>query len=199
MCARASFELCPACETRLAEPHRVSPGVLLAGVPVFAATTAHDDALRALRRIKDQGQTTLARPLGRILRRAIDLAVADRRGVIFVCVPDSRKSFVRRGFHTVSLLVKRTGHISFAGLLRRERTRDQRGLTIDERRRNLENTMVAHPDLRSRPVILIDDVITTGATAYECVRALEEVGAEVIAVVAVTVVPRKFPKFAHNA
>lgn len=199
LCGRATHALCPACESGLADFTRVPGGEALGSVALISATRAHEDALRVLRRVKDQGQTELARPLGRILRAAILYASQNQSGTVLVCVPDSRKSFIKRGFHPVSLIVKRAGFELFPGLESRASALDQRALSAEQRQRNLANTMVAHPDLRSRRVVLIDDVVTTGATATECVRALEKVGAEVVAVVAITVVPRKFPKFAYNA
>ena len=66
-------------------------------------------------------------------------------------------------------------------LLRRVRTgRKQEGLTLEERLENVANVFQAvQPDqLENKRILLIDDVITTGATISACARALMQAGAE---------------------
>ena len=70
----------------------------------------------------------------------------------------------------------------------------QVGLTATERRRNaalIEVSPSAHRILRGREVVLIDDVVTTGATVAAAHRALTESGARVIAIVALCAVERR--------
>jgi ComF family protein len=65
---------------------------------------------------------------------------------------------------------------------RRKNTRRQVGLTADARVRNVSGAFVAHPDilarLRGRPVVIVDDVITTGSTVKAVTRALQKAGVE---------------------
>jgi len=70
-------------------------------------------------------------------------------------------------------------------LLRRHRkTRSQIGLSGDGRARNVQGAFSAHPEavlrLKGRPVVLIDDVYTTGATVKAATRALKRGGAEAV-------------------
>ncbi len=58
------------------------------------------------------------------------------------------------------------------GLYRLRATLPQADLDLRERRRNVRNAFGCTVDLGGRPVILVDDVLTTGASANECARAL---------------------------
>lgn len=66
-------------------------------------------------------------------------------------------------------------------LKRRKRTKSQVGLTVDQRRRNVAAAFAVNERnataIRGRSVLLVDDVITTGATANACARALKQAGA----------------------
>jgi ComF family protein len=65
---------------------------------------------------------------------------------------------------------------------RRKRTRQQVGLSGDSRLRNVQGAFAAHPRfverLAGRPIVLIDDVYTTGATVKAVTRVLKRAGAE---------------------
>ena len=65
---------------------------------------------------------------------------------------------------------------------RKKNTRRQVGLTADARARNVAGAFAAHPDalarLRGRPVVIVDDVITTGSTVKAVTKALQKAGVE---------------------
>jgi ComF family protein len=96
-----------------------------------------------------------------------------------------RRLFTRRYNQAVLLAagVARDANLRLApDLLRRRRwTGSQAGLKASERRRNVRFAFDVHPDWRSelkgRSVLLVDDVLTTGATVDACVRVLEHAGA----------------------
>jgi predicted amidophosphoribosyltransferase len=73
-------------------------------------------------------------------------------------------------------------------LTHRRRVADQAGLTATARAANLSGALHTRLDMRGHRVIVVDDVITTGATLAEAVRALRAAGAEVpaCAVIAAT-------------
>ncbi|MGB3354992.1 MAG: ComF family protein, partial [Mycobacterium sp.] len=62
-------------------------------------------------------------------------------------------------------------------------TRDSVGLSSTDRQRNIAGR-VRTTTLVAGPVVLVDDVVTTGATATESVRVLQTCGADVVAVLA---------------
>lgn len=74
----------------------------------------------------------------------------------------------------------------------RRRVADQAGLTASDRAANLAGALRARFDLRGQRVIVVDDVITTGATLAEAARALRAAGAEVPAAAVVAATGRRF-------
>jgi ComF family protein len=71
--------------------------------------------------------------------------------------------------------------------LRRKRTRQQVGLSADARQRNVAGAFLPHPDsprrLNGRRAVIVDDVVTTGATIKAVTRALRAGGAEHVDVI----------------
>lgn len=96
----------------------------------------------------------------------------------------------RRGFDHAHLLAQGLGRrLGLPVVLLLERTgsdRDQVGLSASERRKNLVGAFRARPGVPDGilgPVVLVDDVLTTGATASSCARALLAAGASSVEVV----------------
>lgn len=103
-------------------------------------------------------------------------------------VPLHRRRYFRRRYNQSAelarLLCARTDKGQMAcGLLRRTRpTRQMGGLGMAARARNVKNAFaVCQPLLAGQPILLIDDVMTTGATLHEAARALKKAGAGPVA------------------
>jgi ComF family protein len=119
---------------------------------------------------------------------------------LIVPVPLSRLRLLLRQFNQAALLAselsRRTGVPMDPLLLRRTRsTRSQVGLTRDQRRRNVAGAFGVpqrrRKILEGRNVLLIDDVITTGATVDACARVLRRAGAARIDVAALAMVTKE--------
>lgn len=105
---------------------------------------------------------------------------------LLVPVPATRRSRRRRGTWLVgdlardaaTLLRRHVGvDASVAALVRlRRQTADQRGLGLVERARNTRGAFVARPAVGERAVVIVDDVVTTGATMQAVAAALVEAG-----------------------
>lgn len=116
---------------------------------------------------------------------------------MIVPVPLSRLRLLLRHFNQAAILAlelsRQTGVPMNPMLLRRTRwTRSQVGMTRDERRRNMAGAFGvprhARTALAGRSVLLVDDVVTTGATVNACARALKRAGAARVDVVALALV-----------
>lgn len=154
---------------------------------------------------KDRGRLGLTGPLGRLLAVGCSLVpVAARTGL--VPVPTSRAQVRRRGADPMRLLAGRavddlgavgTEAVLLPVLRRVRTTRDQAGLGAEERRANVTGAFAANRSAVARcvragveEVLVVDDVLTTGASAREAVRALAAAGVRTSAVVVVAHTPR---------
>ncbi|MEK7466704.1 MAG: double zinc ribbon domain-containing protein [Planctomycetota bacterium] len=150
--------------------------------------------LRALlRRFKLGGEIHLARPLGAL---AADLAEREcPRPDAVVPVPISRRKLLTRGFNQAELLAEsvaaRLGRPLFPkALVRLRKAGKQAFLTRAGRIANAAGLFAPRqpmfgsvPDFAGKRVLLVDDVVTTGATASACAAALRIMGAsEVVAI-----------------
>lgn len=165
-------------------------GCCLAHPPAFAAILAGGlyggplaDAVRSL---KYAGRPAAARPLGAWLAGRVALPA----GAAVVAVPLGRGRRVARGYDQAALLARHLARAAGAprlrAALRRVReTAPQVGRTRAERARNVAGAFRADPALvAGRDLALVDDVVTTGATADAAARALLAAGARSVTVVA---------------
>lgn len=145
----------------------------------------YENELRRLIQLFKYGRVpTLAAPLGRLLARALP---REQNFDVIVPMPLHWRKRWQRGFNQAGLLAREIGrrtHIPLRPALRRTKnTASQAGLTSAKRRRNVSGAFQASRRARNRgwldgrAVLLIDDVMTTGATAASCARALKRAGA----------------------
>ena len=135
----------------------------------------------ALFRYKYGREVVLARPLGELLAERCPLPP---QYDVIMPVPLHRTRLRWRGFHQALLLARplaRRWNVELdAFALRRTRpTAPQVGLDDAGRRRNIAGAFAVQwaPAIRRRSILLVDDVLTTGATADECARTLRAAGA----------------------
>lgn len=118
---------------------------------------------------------------------------------VIVPVPLHYTRLVMRGFNQSAWLAQAIGQVSgrrvcVDGLRRTRRTPSQAGLSTRARRRNVTGAFDVRPSRRKlvegKRVLLVDDVLTTGATLNACVRALKRAGARQIDVLVLARVVR---------
>jgi ComF family protein len=133
-------------------------------------------------------RVSLARHLGRLMAEAADGLFGPRQFDLLIPVPLHTRRERERGFNQAALLAKelarawplRVGH----GLLQRVRATEAQSGGREAREANVKGAfVVAHPDqVEGRSLLIIDDVLTTGATVNECAKTLLAAGAAEVAV-----------------
>lgn len=193
---------CSHCRTPFANAHPLDDqgrcALCKAGVNGFdAAYTfgSFEGELRDLIHLfKYSGIRTLARPLGQFLASALP---RERDFDVIVPMPLHWSKRWQRGFNQSRLLaleIGRKSNVPVRNLVRRVRaTSAQAGLTHAKRRTNVAGAFRAakRGQLEGKRVLLIDDVMTTGATASACALALKRAGARQVTFLAVARVDRR--------
>ncbi|WP_438353503.1 ComF family protein [Microbacterium sp. CJ88] len=196
-CGLPDEALCACCRAALVPRPRVR--TLAAGIRVASSLPFEGAPARVVRSLKEEGRTGLARALAPCLAEAVAL-LDPGGGCAVVPVPSSRAAMRRRGYRVVELVARRAG-LAPVRLLRPVRqTADQRGLGRDERARNVAGSLRATDarglrvaDACGRRAIVVDDVVTTGASLAEAVRALRHAGVEVIGAATIAATARIAP------
>ncbi len=168
--------------------------------PIFEQARApilYDDGARALiLPFKHADRTELAVPLAMHMARAGAALLA--RADILVPVPLHWRRLFKRRYNQAALLARqlagRVGKPCIPDALRRPRaTTPLGGLTAFERRIAVDGVFVVAPGhvlrLQGKRVLLVDDVMTSGATANGCARALLAAGVAAVDVLAAARVP----------
>lgn len=193
-CGRSGTPLClrcvPAARTQL----------LAAGTLDVVAVGTYADVLRqALIGYKERGRRDLARALGMLLAHSVqaslDRFAVPARGVVLVPVPSARAASAARGGDHLLRLARRAAVVSGArvapDVLRPTRTvLDSAGLGAQAREVNLHQAYRARAP-NGRVALVVDDIVTTGATLREAQRALTEAGWPVCGAAVVAATPRR--------
>ncbi|BBY28675.1 ComF family protein [Mycolicibacterium sediminis] len=192
-CGVPGTRWCDACAqsvgTRADEPVLVTPR-LDPGVPVFSLGRYAGARRQAIVGVKERGRADLVVPLGAALRAGLTRLLA--WGVVtapltLVPAPTRATAARRRGGDPVARIARvaeRPGVDVVEALRMRAFTRDSVGLSADARQRNVAGRVRLRRSVRGE-VVLIDDVVTTGATACESVDVLHAAGAHVTAILVI--------------
>lgn len=207
-CGGVDRALCRSCAEHLAQGVRVRECQLVVRgsdgrrIPVFAAADYEGPVKALLASLKERGRVDAARPLAVLLRQAVvalaaqsqaSASAAQGAAWVPVLAPSSPKSLRSRGYAHLAVLWGHAvpGARSVRGLRLKRAVRDQAGLSVAARLENLQGAYVADPRLAGARVLIVDDVVTSGATIRESVRALEAVGAAVVGCVVVAEAVRR--------
>jgi predicted amidophosphoribosyltransferase len=104
-----------------------------------------------------------------------------------------------RGYHPVDMLLGRAGLRSIPALTSCAETVDQVGLDRAARAANKNNSLVARRSLENTLIILVDDIVTTGATLLEARRAVFEAGGTVVGFATLAETRLRQPNSGHRS
>jgi ComF family protein len=169
-------------EFPVAEASAAEEGALHSGIT--AATVYNDMSRSLILKFKHGGKLALAPLLGKMIASRIH----NEEGVtpLIIPVPLHRTRIWERGFNQAAMLAREIakagkGELLVDGLLRQKRTQSLGNLSSEKRREIVRGAIVARPKahsiIKGRTVILVDDVLTSGATSDACVEALLAAGA----------------------
>ncbi len=188
--------LCGACGKKLPEGPRERRFRLTAGNGekfVVMAPFAYTGGCREnIHRMKFQGKKALARPFGRMMAAAAEgLGTFD--GVAWVPLSPAGKK--KRGYDQSQLLARSVAKalgLPLLPILRKVRdTAVQHELPRQERLANVKMAYEAGSGAAGKRVLLVDDIVTTGATMTECALALYRAGAKEVAGLCIADAPLK--------
>lgn len=189
-CGAPDRGLCPLCLAAFEAQPSEHP---LSGGLVVTAAVRYDGVVReTLLAFKEKGRTDVSTALGRALAAALGAMVEP--GIELAPVPTSRGAWRRRGYDPVAVLCRAAGFRTSPVLRHSRTTLSQKTLGEQERATNLYHSLDARRPLDGRRFVLVDDVVTTGATLLEARRAVLEAGGEVVAAAALAFTPRVFAK-----
>jgi predicted amidophosphoribosyltransferase len=203
-CGARSTRWCDTCARDLTvrpdEPHLISPRVD-PGVPVFSLGRYAGPRRQAIVAVKEHGRADLVDPLAGALRgglaHLLDWGVV-AAPLTVVPAPTRRWAARRRGGDPVARVALaatagRRGINVVQALRTRALVADSVGLSSSDRQRNIAGRVKVVRAVNGKlgesagvtEVVVVDDVVTTGATACESVRVLRTAGLAVVAVLAI--------------
>lgn len=200
-CGLPDVPVCRSCLADLAGPAFLTAPLTAPGAPVTWAAAPYADAVRGLVLAwKERGRHDLGAALATGLHRSLAAALADRPPagpVTLVPAPSTRAAVRARGDDLVADLARRCAtSLRRSGvpvrvepvLALRPGAGEQVGRGARARRAGRAGALRLRA-LPSAPCVLVDDVVTTGATLAEARRLLEEAGVRVLAAATVAATP----------
>lgn len=207
-CGRPAITLCETCTAALVPvphvswPHPTPHAMVTPTTVLPVASGVYEGPLRAvLAQFKEEGRFGLLGVLGHFLSASVCHVAPARGPLALVPIPSTRITRARRGHDAIGELAREAaGSLRTIGLdcvmvpalAHRRRVDDQSGLSAKERAANMEGALrvKATSRLGGRRVIVVDDILTTGATVSEAVRALSCEGSRPVGVAVVAATTR---------
>lgn len=197
LCDRATDRiLCPACDRQLQRQKFGNPRQFWTEKPPLLTWGSYGGTLkRAIAALKYENHPELAVPLGHALAETwLNSSIAAPPKLTVVPIPLHPEKQKQRGFNQAELLAKSfcdlTGYpLEVRGLERIRDTKALFGLSPSDREKTLANALSLGAAFRRRspshPVLLIDDIYTTGTTCREAAKVLQQHSIKLYAIAAI--------------
>ncbi|HBR13402.1 MAG TPA: hypothetical protein DD697_01720 [Candidatus Komeilibacteria bacterium] len=189
-CGRENYYLCDNCLKKILVQPTLAPfdHPLTHLDGVLTATNYHENLIaQTIHYFKFRFIQALAEPLAGLLIDFVKKIDFDLKNSLVIPVPLNKKRLLERGFNQSYLLAKIFAEhfnlpLSAEVVSRSRNTPHQVGLNQKQRRLNINNAFTLNlPEaVRNKNIILIDDVVTTGATLEEIAKLLKTAGAKTV-------------------
>lgn len=177
---------CNECLARVCQPHLLpldrEMTELFAG-GIWALGLYEGELRNMLRQLKYQQKQVMVPGLHNLVAEGIGRIPALWENLVAVPVPLHKEKLAQRGFNQSQLIFQKPladyGIAMEDWLIRIKATKPQYGLSGVQRRENLHQVfaLAGEKSLQGRRILLVDDIMTTGATLLECGRVLKKAGA----------------------
>ena len=201
LCCESPSPICSTCAHLLS-----SSGQLIYGFSeIVAAGFVYNEAsARIILRAKEQGILSAQQSLALSLWSAFSLLQITEPKVALIPIPSSKEAIRRRGRNFISELLQEFVSLQKTSpkskprisieildvLIHQRKVRDQSGLTMNQRLRNMDHALIVRESI-DIPVVVVDDVITTGATLKAAFSALNVAKATILGGIAACASPQQ--------
>lgn len=158
---------------------------LVDGLPLYVAFDYAGVARAVILALKEQGRTDMAAPLADAMAAVLGTAVREHPDAALAVIPTGSTARRRRGYHPLGMIVHRAGAAHRWVLAPARAAARQKLLGVGERSLNAADSLIATRRLDGRRFIVVDDVVTSGATAREAIRAIRAAGGTVVSLAAI--------------
>ncbi|MFM6973748.1 MAG: ComF family protein [Agromyces sp.] len=166
-CDAPPFALCASCRSALRPRPTVEVRPTL-DLSAWVGIPSSEAVLATLRELKRSGARGLVQAVAPALTALAEVNPAALRADVLVIPPSRTVAYTERGFRPVELVANAAGYQVLHAFRVRGGVRDQRGLSAPERSKNMRDPFELRPgfarQLNGARVLLLDDVLTTGAT-----------------------------------
>ena len=183
MCESYAADICNQCNLQWSKPPHL---LRFDDVPTSSVVAYSTQVSSVVLKAKEDGNRVARRLIAETMYRSIDLIVkkSPQLPLLIVPIPSSRRAIRQRGesfLHPIMNNVIDIAHRNSRNwawkeiLMHKKRVRDQAGLNSRERTLNVRGVFAVRDEVvADRPIIVVDDVITTGATLRNAISALNE-------------------------